>query len=270
MAKALGQLPNAPLIYVLAQIRFTHVPRMDRRREDFHEKVFSTYPKAETERIEQFVVKDGQPTIGDSVQRRHLVNESRNTGIILDAGMLVFHTTDYRTSDVFLSDLKDILNAFAQVLPEKGVSFSRLGLRYVDLLLPEGSLAVDQQVIEALRLPKLPKGIGQAKRMEQTITYQTPINGTMIIRHRQSKTPDVLPSDIFPNKLEPAQRLKREMLEDTIVGLLDYDHSIGNERPFDTDVIIDGFRNLRKISSAAFRKTTTRPALLQWSKEVDQ
>ena len=31
MAKALGQLPNAPLIYVLAQIRFTHIPRMDRR-----------------------------------------------------------------------------------------------------------------------------------------------------------------------------------------------------------------------------------------------
>ncbi len=270
MAKALGQLPNAPLIYVLAQIRFTHVPHMDRRWEDFHEKIFSTYPKAETERIEQFVVKNGEPAIGDSIQRWHLVNESRKTGIIFDASMLVFHTTDYKASDVFLSDLTNILNAFAQILPEKGVSFSRLGLRYVDLLLPEGGVPVDQQVIEALRLPELPEEIGQAKRMDQTITYQTPINGTMIIRHRQSVAPDVLPSDIFPNKLEPAPRLKREPPENAIVGLLDYDHFIEKEEPFDTDAIIEGFRNLRTVSSAAFRKTTTEPALSEWSKEVDQ
>ena len=33
----LGQLPNAPLIYVLAQIAFTRIPKMESRWEDFHD-----------------------------------------------------------------------------------------------------------------------------------------------------------------------------------------------------------------------------------------
>lgn len=267
VAKALGQLPNAPLIYVLAQIRFTHVPRMDKRWEDFHEQVFAAYPKAEIDRIEQFDFKDGQPMAGDTIKRWRLTNEARTTGILLDAGVLVFHTTDYQTSNIFLSDLQHVLAAFVGILPDKGVSFSRLGLRYIDLLLQEGSLSVDQQVIETLRLPKLPADIGQAGRMEQTITCQPPGGGTLIIRHRQSVTPDVLPSDIFPNKLELPARLERERPENTIVGLLDYDHFIEDEQAFDVEAIIAGFKDLRKVSSAAFKATTTKEACVSWKKE---
>lgn len=268
MAKALGQLPNAPLIYVLAQIRFTHVPRMDKRWEDFHEKVFDAYPKAETERIEQVTFKDGQPSVGDRIQRWHLFNESHSTGIILESGMLVFHTTDYKTSDDLLSELQDVLNAFVQVLPEKGVSVSRLGLRYVDLLLEEAGLTVDQQVIETLRLPRIPDDIGAAKHMYQVVTYTTPIGGTLLVQHRQSTTPDVLPGDIFPNQLKPAPRLARERPENSIVGLLDYDHYIEQEQPFEHTAIIDGFRTLHATSSAAFKATTTNGARAIWEKEI--
>jgi len=266
VANALGQMPNAPLIYVLAQARFTHVPRMDKRWEDFHEKVFESYPKAETERIEQIAFKDSQPSIGDSIQRWHLTNESRTTGIILDAGMLIFHTTDYKKSGVFLTELQGILEAFIPILPEKGMSVTRLGLRYVDLLLQEGELMVDKQVIETLRLPQLPD-LGIAQRMEQMMTYQTPVNGKMVIRHRQSTASDVLPADIFPNKLEPAPRLKRERLENTVAGLLDYDHFIEQEQSFDIDSIIAGFRKLHNISSVAFKATTTEEAFTEWTKE---
>jgi len=267
VANALGQMPNAPLIYVLAQIRFTLVPRMDKRWEDFHEKVFALYPKAETEKIEQFGFKAGQPIIGDSIKRWHLSNESRTTGVILDAGTLIFHTTNYKTSKYFLSDLEEVLKAFTPILPEKGMNITRLGLRYVDLLLQEGDLVVDKQVIETLRLPQLPD-LGIAQRMEQMVTYQTPIEGKMVIRHRQSTTPDVLPADIFPTKLESAPRLRRERLENSIVGLLDYDHFIEQEQSFDIEAIVARFHKLRDLSSAAFKTTTTEEARLEWQKEV--
>lgn len=265
---ALGQLPNAPLIYVLAQIRFTHVPRMDKRWEDFHEKIFDQYPKAETERMQQVAIKDGQPSIGDSIQRWLLFNESNSTGIILDAGMLVFHSTEYKTSGDFLKELQNILDAFAQVLPERGVSVLRLGLRYVDLLVEEQGLTVDQQVMDTLRLPQIPDGIGTPNSMEQVVTYVTPIGGTLRVRHKQSTTPDVLPGDIFPNPLKPAPRLMREHPENTVVGLLDYDHYIEQEQPLDHTAIIDDFRALHEKSSAAFRVTTTSDARTIWEKEI--
>ena len=267
MANALGQLPNAPLIYVLAQVRFTHIPRMDKRWEDFHAKVFESYPKADPERIEQITFKDGQPTVGDTIQRWHMLNKNRTTGIILDAGMLIFHTTDYQTSNVFLSELQNILNTFRDTFPEKGVSVSRLGLRYVDLLVQEEGLSVDQQVIPTLRLPT-PADIGEAIRMDQLVTYRTPMGGTMLIRHRQSTSPDVLPADVFPNKLEPAPRLKREHPDNAIVGLLDYDHFFEQEQSFDIESITTNFRQLRDVSSAAFKATTTPKARTVWEKEA--
>lgn len=264
MSNALGQLPNAPLIYVLAQVCFTHVPRMDKRYEDFHDKVFSSYPRVETERIDPITFKDGQAAIGDSIQRWHLSNESKTTGIVLDAGVFVFHTTEYSTSDEFLTELKHVLAAFVKVLPEKGVLATRIGLRYVDLLLPEGNLNIDKQVIEPLRLPNL-AAIGEAQRMDQVITYRTSIGGTMVIRHRQSTTTDVLPADLFPIKLKSALRLSYDRPKSAVVGVLDYDHIIEQEQPFDIDAITSSFRNLREISSAAFKATTTRDAILQWS-----
>ncbi len=267
MTNALGQMPNAPLIYVLAQIRFTHIPRMDKRWEDFHETIFEDYPNVEAEQIQQFGFKDGQPVVGDGVKRWHLVNETRTTGVILDAETLIFHTTGYITSADFFSRLRHVLMAFSPILPEKGVHVSRLGLRYVDLLLPEEDLTIDDQIIETLRLPQLSE-VGKPQRMDQVVTYQTPVGGTMIVRHRQSITPDILPADIFPNKLEVASRLKRKRPENMMVGLLDYDHSLEKELAFDLGVIAGHFGSLRESTSTAFKATTTGSARQSWQKEA--
>lgn len=267
MTSALGQMPNAPLIYVLAQIRFTSVPHIDKQWEDFHEKIFELYPEKETERIMQIAIKDGQPTAGDTIKRWHLTNKATTTGIIMDAGTLIFHTTSYKTSSVFLSDFENVLEAFRPILPEKGVTVSRLGLRYLDLLLQENYLPVEQQIIETLQLPKL-SNIGEARRMDQILTYRTPIGGTINIRYRQSSTPDVLPADLFPNKLEPPPRLKREKPENSFVGLLDYDHFTEQEQSFDIESIITSFRKLHAISSTAFIETTTEKAFEEWQKEI--
>lgn len=266
MPNALGQLPNAPLVYVLAQVRFTHVPHIEKRCENFHELVFASYPRLEKERIDQISIEDGQPKIGDSLQRWHLSDGSKTTGLILEAGSLVLHTTDYVTSKEFLAELKRVLSEFQQVLPEKGVLVSRLGLRYVDLLLPEDGLVVDEQVIETLRLPDL-ESIGRPKRMDQVVSYSTATGGTMVIRHRQSTEPNVLPADLFPVRLNPARRLARPRPKDAIVGLLDYDHYIEQEQPFAVDAIVSTFRKLREISSATFKATTTSEANVKWNKE---
>lgn len=267
MANALGQMPNAPLIYVLAQVRFSHVPRMDKRWEDFHEKVFESYPKAETQQIAQIILKDGPPTVGDNAKRWHLTKDSQTTGIIVGADVLLFHTTDYITSNTFLSDLEEVLEAFVAVLPGKGVTVSRLGLRFVDLLLQEGDLGVDQQVIDELQLPKL-SNIGEAQRMEQTITYRTPIGGTLRIRHNQSITPDILPADLFPNKLNPPSRIKLERLENSISGTLDCDHFIEQDQAFDINAIIASFRTLHDYASLAFKAVTTLDAQHKWQEEA--
>ncbi|MCB1761598.1 MAG: TIGR04255 family protein [Gammaproteobacteria bacterium] len=267
MADALGQLPNAPLIYVLAQIRFTHVPRMDRRWEDLHERVIERYPRAEPERIEQLTLKDGKPVVGDSIQRWNLLSDDRLTGLIVAADSLVLHSARYETSKHFVAELNNVLQDFVKILPEKGIRITRQGLRYVDLLLPENDLSVDDQIIETLRLPR-PPSLGEPERMEQIVTYMTGVGGKLVIRHRQSIKTDLLPGDLFPNNLGVAPRLSRPKPENQIAGLLDYDHFIEKEIPIDVDTIVDSFRNLHSVTSAAFRETTTGKAQAIWKTEA--
>ncbi|MEN8130517.1 MAG: TIGR04255 family protein [Pseudomonadota bacterium] len=267
MANALGQLPNAPLIYVLAQVRFTHIPRMDRRWEDLHERVIQRYPRAKPERIEQFTLKDGKPAVGDSILRWNLLSNDQRTGLIVAADSLVLHTAKYETSVSFVAELDDVLQDFAKIIPEKEIRVTRQGLRYVDLLLPENGLAVDDQIIETLRLPR-PRSFVEPERMEQIVTYKSGVEGKLVIRHRQSIKPDLLPGDLFPNNLEIAPRLSRPKPEDQFVGLLDYDHFIEKEIPFDVAAIIDGFRNLHSVTAAAFRETTTDKAQATWKTET--
>lgn len=264
MANALGQLPNAPLIYVLVEIRFTRVPRMDKRWEDFHLKVFSKYPISETEKLEQINIKNGQPHIGDTILRWHLLNKEKTSGIIFSSDSFIFQTTGYENSESFFDNLEALLQAFLEILPKEGVSATRLGLRYIDLLLKEKELNVEQQVIQTLQIPSLPN-LGRPKALDQVMAYQTNNEGLMVIRHKQSETTDVLPADIFPTKLQLPQRLARARPEGSFVGLLDYDHYVeGIDRDFNCEDIIQLIKILQKTTSEAFKKTTTDAARAIW------
>ena len=60
----------------------------------------------------------------------------------------------------------------------------------------------------------------------------------------------------------------REHPENTIVGLLDFDHFIEQEMSFDPIAVVDRFRALHEKSSAAFKATTTSEARSIWEKEI--
>lgn len=266
MAKGLGQMAHAPLIYVLAQIRFSSVPKMESRWDDFHNRVFAKYPTSQVERIKQFTISDGEPILGERLTRLQLIDKAKTSGLIIEPGMFVFHTTAYEKSSSFFAQLGELLADFIKELPE-GVLTSRLGLRYVDLLIPEPDLSVDDQVVEHLRTPSLGE-IGEALRADQTMTYKTTtdsLTGTLTIKHRQSKTTDLLPPDLFPNKLKPAPRLELPAPDAGFVGILDYDHFAEVEEDLSASTVTNRLQMLHRFSSDAFQKTTTVEARAKWS-----
>lgn len=265
MSRALGQLPNAPLIYVLAHVRFGQIPKIDRVREDIHEKLFADFPVSREEKVQALTMRDGAPDLGEVKPRWHYLSADRTKGVILSSDSLVFHTTAYVESPVFFADFREVVSHCEEVFPQH-VRVMRCGLRYVDLLVPEDGLSVDDQVVDAFRLPAVTK-LGKLQRMEQVVRYSTPVGGVLVVRHRQSTTPDLLPNDIFPNDLEPPARLNRARQEGEIAGLMDYDHFDEREMDFGVEAIVDKFGLLHGVNSAAFRETTTPEAQDAWCKE---
>ena len=266
MAQALGQLPNAPLIYVLAQIIFDRVPKMEDMWEDFHQRLFEVYPESEIEPVEQFtLIKESLETTKET--RWHLLSRDRCKGLILRSNALIFHTTIYTTSKDFFNELEFALSNLINIIPP-GVQASRLGLRYIDMLLPQNNVDVDNQVVEKLGMVSLDQIGCQPTRFERVANYKTQMGGELKFRHRQTTGTDVLPNDLFPNNLKPAPLLGTPKQEGSIVGLLDFDHFVKVKVPLETKSIIDTFNELHKTTSNAFREITTTGAMKLW-KEVN-
>ncbi len=264
MTQALGQLPKAPLIYVLAQVVFTRVPKMDDIWEDFHKSVFNVYPESE---IEQFALKKAGLESSKEI-RWHLLSKDKRKGLILYSNQLILHTTSYTTSQDFFANLEVALANLIENLPNN-ISVSRMGLRYVDFLIPYGNLTVDSQVDEHLGMLDLDEIECKPINFERIANYHTKIGGELIIRHRQTTGMDILPSDLFPNILEPAPLLNvQKPHPDDVVGILDFDHVLKTNINLNTAQIIDTFNHLQKTTSAAFRQATTKAAFNHWSEET--
>lgn len=262
MKQSLGKLPDAPLIYVLAQVVFTRIPKMGSLWEDFHQRVFDVYPESGMEQIDQFAVKPEGVEISKET-RWNLVSSDHRKGLILHSNALILHTTSYSTSGDFFADLRFALDGLVQVLPAR-IEAKRLGLRYVDLLVPRDGLSVDQQVTDALRTPSFEDLGCKVRRTDATVHYETSIAGEMVLRYRQSAGPDVLPGDLFPNALQPAPLLTKPRPSIGVVGLLDFDHFVSRDQPFEVEPITAEFRKLQETTSAAFRAVTTPDAMRAW------
>jgi len=262
MKQALGQLPNAPLIYVLAQILFTRVPKMEDIWEYLHQRVFDSYPESEIERVEQFAMKtDGLEASKET--RWHLFARDRRKGVILSSNALILHTTSYTTSKDFFADLGFVLGHLVEVLPS-GIQVNRLGLRYIDLLLPRGELDIDRQVVGKLGILNFESLSCKPMRFDRVDRYQTEIGGELVLRHRQTMGTDVLPGDLFPNFLKPAPLLEAPKPPNVMVGLLDFDHFLKTDMPMEQASITDMFRELQKTTSTVFSEATTPAAMRLW------
>lgn len=265
MASALGQLSNAPLIYVLAQIVFTRVPKMGMLWEDFHQAIFDRYPHANPEHIRQLQLDNQAEPLASELVRWNIVDRSKREGVILSPDSLVFHATSYKTSNEFFRNLEFVLSELAEILP-KNVEINRLGLRYIDLLLPNDEFSIDDQVAGKLGSVSLDDIGCEFNKLEEVTSYKTPENGVLVIRHRQSTGTDILPSDVFPNNLRSAPLLESPKPAG-VVGLMDYDHYVHLENTFETSHIMDLLRDMHSTSSQAFKKTTTPDAQVFWGKE---
>lgn len=158
-------LKQAPLIHVMAQVHFSHLPlpevevhealhrhmieagfpeRVEASREQMELAIHTTAgrePERSSHRIPRFVFK--------GAGERSLV-EFRDDRLMLK-------TTDYGGHGDFLAQWMEVLDIFAKALPGfDQVLLHRMSLRYVDLIVPKPDEALVALVTPALLPPALP------------------------------------------------------------------------------------------------------------------
>lgn len=177
-------LSKTPLIFVLAQVRFSPIANP----ESAVSKIQHTYREAgfsDTATRSFDVVTAAAAGVQRSIRQQwEFLRPDRTQSIVFDETSLVLQTTAYTTGDVFLAQLEQALKAVSDVrVPARLI---RVGLRYVDLISPVGECGLDRLVDAALRAAAVPLP-GEAQTHLWESLRKTSTTTKLLVRYTEAQ-----------------------------------------------------------------------------------
>lgn len=258
------RLERAPVIYVLCQVRFPVLLKMDKHVPDIQEALRKDFPRFARESVRSLElsgVPDGDPVVSQSVEDRWtFMNKNRDAGFILRGGDLVFHTSAYTRFSDFSDQLAIGLRALGSI--DIGL-VERIGLRYVDYLTPmNGKEVRDYMKPSMLGFSFGSMGLDEKNAIHNQENIAITQDGThLIVKFSEGVHKRLLPNDLQPLGLEKP----REPILDKRTGILDFDHYWAGEDAFDVAGILKRLDGLHALTGEAFRASFSEEVTEIWS-----
>lgn len=257
-----GRLTNAPAIYVLAQVRFSAITKLGGKYiPNIQERLRGEYPRFQHIQIQEIavpVVGSGQPVQVVANPRWEFSDRANRTGFIVTEEAISYQTTNYSTFEEFL---KKFSAGLAQIHEELHIALTtRVGLRYIDLIVPEERESLDQYVTE--RLLGFPiNDIGREPGQQQTVAITKSADGVLVLRFHQDQSDVIMPTDLADHTLVPCRShpvgRPKAILDTDYYSLLD-----GVE--FTVEDVADRLTRLHEVTSDAFKTIVTEYAWNKW------
>lgn len=262
-------MSNAPVYYALAQAHFNPVAAMAKYVEQIQDRLRREgYPLFEPQQFMQLIVpgpgqpQPSEPQIQQTVSWL-MTRSDRTAGFILAPSTITYHTTHYQTHNEFIPELLRGLAAVHEAVSLDHVS--RLGLRYLDAILPRSGEATEQYLVGGLH------GIdfNAARRYAMTesvfITDTHPVipKGALTVRVYRMNAPLGFPPDMLPNGLAILPRF--EIKEPCEHAVVDTDHYVEGRMPVEMDKLNEQLLSLHATIKSVFSATTTDHARGAWA-----
>lgn len=263
-----AKMSHAPVYYVLAQIQFNPVSAMvkyvDEIQDILRRKGYTLFEPQEFTQL-QFTMIDGQEAPKPALEKTNqwlITKADRSSGFILSKNGLVYHTTQYETHEHFFNSLIDGLKAVHEIVSLEHVN--RIGLRYLDAVIPKAGEGVDEYLTDALH------GIEfGAKRIQATneFVFQTDIGpmigkGVLVLRVHRLNQELGFPPDLAPNGLIVSEKFTNT---GTIShAVLDTDHYVEGIMPLDFESIAAQLDSMYRIIRLSFETIVTPHAIKVW------
>jgi uncharacterized protein (TIGR04255 family) len=268
------KMTNAPVYFVLAQVRFNPVLTLDQyvpaiqnslRKTGFPDFQKGVVPALNFGLVNQQIA--AQPVGVFSPQSRYIfMDEQKTTGFLLDQASLILQTTHYDTFEHFLSQFilcLDILHKNAEL------SFSeRLGLRYLDAAIPRQDEDISKYLqpytlglYKALTDRELVHSFSETRTQKEKSTL---VSRAVIYKQIEKNMKDLrvaFPPDIQP---EPLRLMDRFSAVTGVYAIFDTDCWYEDRERFDIGSIEGRFRYLHGEIRRSFDSMVTRHALEMW------
>lgn len=256
-------LKNPPVYLTLAQVRFNPILKLadflPGIQENFRHAGYTDFERQNLISI-QVTMQDGQPTPTPIQQERFQFGNAEKTHMfILDGQSLTLQSTNYGQfetfSACFLTGL-DIVNDIVKL-----AFTERVGLRYLDRVMPQDGEAIEQYLVEQVH------GLTSRLSGKPLYSYTEAMNEIENIK-LLSRVAIQDGSLAFPPDLQPGNmRVTERFLSYTgKSAILDNDGFVEGREAFSAKAVADHLDAIHKVIGAAFKTTATPYAFSAWDK----
>ncbi len=265
--QALGKWPNAPLALVLAQVRFD--PEVDTEYKEVAARLKAAlgerFPAMKAVRQVTLVfgnmpgpAMESKPNEGEV--GRELGSDDNRSTLRLQDGVMTYTTSLYKDSPHFLAEWRSMLDCLCAA---GGVKVQRLGLRYVDFIIPTAGKVPEDYFKDGFgHLTQVFGEIAQTAFMSHE--YPRGTDGAMRVQFGRGFAPPSLPPDLDGSVLPPPALLGK-YTEGQPSAILDIDRWRVDSRRLQAAEIADEFQRLRDDICMTFGRIITPEAEAEWS-----
>jgi uncharacterized protein (TIGR04255 family) len=262
-------MSNAPVYYALAQAHFNPVAAMGKYVDQIQDQLRRKgYPLFEPQQFMQLVVpgpgqaQQQEPQIQQAVSWL-MTRSDRTAGFILGPSTITYHTTHYQTNNEFIPELLRGLEAVHQVVSLDHIS--RLGLRYLDAVLPRAGETTEQYLVSGLHGITFNATRQQAMTESVFATETRPFmqQGTLVVRVYRANAPLGFPPDMLPAGLVMAPQFNIKEPRDH--AIIDTDHYVQGKMPVEMNRLNEQLLSLHATIKSVLSATTTEHALAAWA-----
>lgn len=263
---ALGKWPNAPLALVLAQIRFDPEVDTDYREVAARLKAALGGRFPAMKAVRQVTLVFGN-TPGPAMEStpyegevgRELRSDDDRSSVRVQDGVMTYTTSLYEDSQHFLAEWRSMLDCLCAA---GGVKVQRLGLRYVDFIIPAAGKVPEDYFDDGFGCRTHAFGeIAQTAFMSHE--YPRGADGAMRVQFGRGFAPPSLSPDLDGSVQVPPVLLRKYTEGPSAV--LDIDRWCIDSRRLPVAEIAHEFQRLRDEICTAFRSIITPEAKAEWS-----
>lgn len=271
---------NAPVYFTIGQVRHnpllslkTYLPAIQERMRK------AGYPDFKSSQQMQFsftAITGGddsqpfQPGV-QQVESYTFSNLEGTHGFLMEPNALSFRCTDYETFPEFYAELERGLNILEEAVDGLAY-FERLGLRYLDAVMPAEGEALQQYLAQEVWGTSTSLDLSQVYQFEgQPLTYNhsfaessatIPNIGQVVSRVIVQNSDLRFPPDLLPDPLKVGERFRDLNGHHATV---DVDASFSDRLKYDSTEIRDRFQHLHDLVELFFNATVTDHARKAWS-----
>lgn len=189
---------------------------------------------------------------------------SNYEGVIVQQDSLVFHVTAYETHEQFGQAWQWVMSRVGEQLPHLFVS--RIGLRYIDFIVPNVGEFPKDYVADRLRCDPKPGIAYQSHRGLTAAEYHLAGDrGHLAVRYSRGTGKPFLPPDLVELSLHPSAIMQRTVDEKHPTAVLDIDRFMALSVAYDADGLAEHFKQMHEDISLVFKALTTDHAHAVWN-----